>query len=188
MAMEKQLSIVAVAYRKTRRIVVMRGAWRDKPFAVWFAAECLRKLLRVHVHKVASARCFSIAARFHLASSLDWSVSALRTRTWDDLAKPEWVGGGGVDTLDPAYIIALNFYVIGGQSGSFWVDDLQLLVESSAAGAAAATPAVAPAAPPTDTPAAPPPPPPPLHHHRQPSPPPLCCRHVLLSINASSLV
>jgi hypothetical protein len=91
------------------------------------------------------------------------------TLTWDDLTKPEWVGEGGVDTLDPAHIIALNFYVLGGQSGSVsvWVDDLQLLVEASVAEAAAATPAVAPAAPPTYTPAAPPtdtpaaPPPPP---------------------------
>ncbi|MDH4209445.1 MAG: hypothetical protein OEV76_11270, partial [Anaerolineae bacterium] len=81
------------------------------------------------------------------------------TLTWDDLTKPEWVGGGGVDTLDPAHIIALNFYVLGGQSGSVWVDDLRLLAEASVAAAAAATPAVAPAAPPTDTPAAPPPPP-----------------------------
>jgi hypothetical protein len=78
------------------------------------------------------------------------------TLAWDDLAKPEWVGKGGVDTLDPAHIIALNFYVLGGQNGSVWVDDLQLMVEASVAEAAAATPAVAPAAPPTDTPAAPP--------------------------------
>jgi hypothetical protein len=78
------------------------------------------------------------------------------TLTWDDLTKPEWVGEGGVDTLDPAHIIALNFYVLGGQSGSVWVDDLRLLVEASVAEATAATPAVAPAAPPTDTPAAPP--------------------------------
>jgi hypothetical protein len=80
------------------------------------------------------------------------------TLTWDDLTKPEWVGGGGADTLDPAHIIALDFYVLGGQSGSVWVDDLQLLVEPGAAEAAAATPAVAPAAAPADTPAAPPPP------------------------------
>ena len=81
------------------------------------------------------------------------------TLAWDDLPKPEWVDEAGVDTLDPAHIVALNFYVSGGQSGSVWVDDLQLMVESSAAEAAAATPAVAPAAPPTDTPGAPPPPP-----------------------------
>ena len=55
------------------------------------------------------------------------------TLAWDDLAKPEWVGEGGVDTLDPAHIIALNFYVLGGQSGSVWVDDLQLMVEASVA-------------------------------------------------------
>ncbi|MFB0536430.1 MAG: carbohydrate binding domain-containing protein, partial [Anaerolineae bacterium] len=71
------------------------------------------------------------------------------TLAWDDLAKPEWIGGGGVDILDPAHIVALNFYVSGGQSGSVWVDDLQLMVEPSAAVAAAATPAAAPAASPT---------------------------------------
>jgi len=60
------------------------------------------------------------------------------TLTWDDLTKPEWVGEGGVDTLDPAHIVALNFYVIGGQSGSVWVDDLQLMVESSVTEAPAA--------------------------------------------------
>jgi hypothetical protein len=55
------------------------------------------------------------------------------TLAWDDLTKPEWVGEGGVDTLDPAHIVALNFYVIGGQSGSVWVDDLQLLAEAPVA-------------------------------------------------------
>ncbi len=53
------------------------------------------------------------------------------TLAWDDLTKSEWVGEGGVDTLDPAHIVALNFYVSGGQKGSVWIDDLQLLVEAA---------------------------------------------------------
>jgi len=55
------------------------------------------------------------------------------TLAWDDLGKPEWVGEGGADTLDPAHIVALNFYVGNEQSGSVWVDDLQLLGEAPVA-------------------------------------------------------
>ena len=111
------------------------------------------------------------------------------TLAWDDLAKPEWVGEGGVDTLDPAHIVALNFYVTGGQSGSVWVDDLQLMVEASVAEAAAATPAVAPAAPPTDTPAAPPtdtpaaPPPPPEQPVTLPSGQAIIIDHTCTDLN-----
>jgi hypothetical protein len=60
----------------------------------------------------------------------DWTPVTL---TWDDLVKPEWVGEGGADTVDPAHIIAMNFYVTGGQSGSVWVDDLRLLGEAPVA-------------------------------------------------------
>jgi len=46
---------------------------------------------------------------------------------WEDFAKAEWVGGGGVDALDPTRVVGLYFEVIGEQSGSVWFDDLQLM-------------------------------------------------------------
>lgn len=64
------------------------------------------------------------------------------TLTWDELVKPAWVGEGGAVALDPARIVALNFYVEGGQHGSVWIDDLSLLgVLSDAGNMPAPTPA-----------------------------------------------
>jgi hypothetical protein len=68
------------------------------------------------------------------------------TLTWDAFAKVEWVGEGGADVLDPTHVVGLYFEVIGKQSGSVWVDDLQLMT-----GLAAATPAPTASTPPPST-------------------------------------
>jgi len=49
------------------------------------------------------------------------------TLAWEDFAKAEWVGEGGVDVIDPARIAGLYFEALGKQSGSVWFDDLQLI-------------------------------------------------------------
>jgi len=67
------------------------------------------------------------------------------TLAWDDFAKAEWVGEGGVDVLDPTRVIELYFEVVDEQSGSVWFDDLQLMT-----GPEVAMPV--PTVPPTDTP------------------------------------
>ncbi len=71
----------------------------------------------------------------------DWTPVALR---WADLPKAEWMGEGGAAALDPTQIVNLFFYVTGGQSGSVWVDDLQLLV---APGSVALLPTASPTPP-----------------------------------------
>jgi hypothetical protein len=49
------------------------------------------------------------------------------TLEWDDFAKAEWVGGNGASLLDPTRVVVLIFQANEAQSGSVWVDDLQLV-------------------------------------------------------------
>jgi hypothetical protein len=49
------------------------------------------------------------------------------TLEWDNFAKAEWVGESGSSLLDPTRVVALLFQVNEAQSGSVWVDDLQLV-------------------------------------------------------------
>jgi len=80
----------------------------------------------------------------------EWTPVTLK---WDDFAKAEWVGESGASLLDPTRAVALLFQVNEAQSGSVWVDDLQLMAGSmAAAGPSTATPA----APEPATPTAPP--------------------------------
>jgi hypothetical protein len=67
------------------------------------------------------------------------------TLAWDDFAKAEWVGESGASSLDPTRVVELIFQASEAQSGSVWVDDLQLADLE----AATAEPTVSP----TDTPA-----------------------------------
>jgi hypothetical protein len=74
------------------------------------------------------------------------------TLTWDDFAKAEWVGESGTSLLDPTRVVALLFQVNEAQSGSVWVDDLQLVIGPVAApGPAAPEPTVPPAPPPSES-------------------------------------
>jgi hypothetical protein len=71
------------------------------------------------------------------------------TLAWDDFAKAEWVGESGTSLLDPTRVVALLFQVNEAQSGSVWVDDLQLVTGPVAApGPAVPEPTVPPALPP----------------------------------------
>jgi len=72
----------------------------------------------------------------------EWTPVTLK---WDDLAKAEWVGESGAGVLDPTHIVALLFQVNEAQSGSVWVDDLQL-VTGPAARPVPTVPPTAPAA------------------------------------------
>jgi hypothetical protein len=72
------------------------------------------------------------------------------TLAWDDFAKAEWVGESGVNTLDPTRVVALLFQVNEAQSGSVWVDDLQLMAGPVAAAAPATPEPATPTAPPVE--------------------------------------
>jgi len=76
------------------------------------------------------------------------------TLAWEDFAKAEWVGEGGVDVLDPTRVNELYFEIVEEQSGSVWFDDLQLadLEVAIAEPTVPPTDTPVPAAPPTDTP------------------------------------
>jgi hypothetical protein len=54
----------------------------------------------------------------------EWTPITLK---WDDFAKAEWVGESGANLLDPTRVAALLFQMNEAQSGSVWVDDLQLV-------------------------------------------------------------
>jgi hypothetical protein len=54
----------------------------------------------------------------------EWTPATL---AWDDFAKAEWVGESGTSLLDPTRVVALIFQANEAQSGSVWVDDLQLV-------------------------------------------------------------
>jgi len=59
----------------------------------------------------------------------EWTPVTLK---WDDLAKAEWVGESGAGVLDPTRVVELIFQVNEAQSGSLWVDDLQLVTGPAA--------------------------------------------------------
>jgi hypothetical protein len=59
----------------------------------------------------------------------DWSQVVVR---WDELVKPDWVGDTGIDTFDPAHVVWIVFDVgfwEAPQSGTIWIDDIQLVSE-----------------------------------------------------------
>jgi hypothetical protein len=77
--------------------------------------------------------------------------------TWDAFTKAEWVGEGGVDELDPTHVVGLYLEVVGEQSGSIWVDDLQLMAGLDvAAPVSTASPIEAPVPSKTEEPVPPP--------------------------------
>jgi len=90
---------------------------------------------------------FQVALR---TSGEEWTPVAL---AWDDFAKADWVGESGTSLLDPTRVVELLFQVNAdrnpadeAQSGSIWVDDLQLVTGPVAApGPAAPEPTVPPA-------------------------------------------
>ena len=68
------------------------------------------------------------------------------TLAWNDFVKADWVGESGTSLLDPTRVVELLFQVNEAQSGSIWVDDLQLVTGPvDAPGPAAPEPTVPPA-------------------------------------------